>query len=165
MGTDAVTSWTARKDINIFKKHFILLPINIGRHWSLCVVVNPAHVSNVSCDNDTDGTQPFACILLLDSLIEGHDKYIVAKHVRKWLNAEWKRLTPEHGNVDPFNKLTMGVYTPESKFLSMPTFLCHYHNEGSCSHVSKYPVRTTHMIVVFLSAAMPLHFLCCVKGC
>ena len=125
-GTEAVESWTARKSINIFQKRFIFLPINKSLHWSLCVVVNPAHILNASCENDVDiegGAGPFPCILFLDSL-KAHRKDIVARHVRKWLNAEWNRLmAPQHGVCDPFNFSTMAVFTPRSKFFH---FLCSF---------------------------------------
>lgn len=139
-GTEAVKSWTARKNVDIFKKRYIFLPINKSSHWLLCLVANPAYVSNVSGDNDTQrfdcGTGPFPCILLLDSS-KVHPKDIVAGHVRKWLNGEWMRLmAPKHGGVDPFNTSTMAVFTPKSKFLSMPLFLCCCCNEYCRSHVS-----------------------------
>lgn len=122
-GTGAVESWTARKNIDIFKKRFVFLPINKSLHWSLCVVVNPAYIRNGSGELDTgiEGkTEPFPCILFLDSL-KAHRKDLVARHVRKWLNAEWKRLmAPLHGCVDPFSASTLPVYTPRSKFLSPP---------------------------------------------
>lgn len=39
-GAKAVSSWTSKKNINIFGKKFIFLPVNADLHWSLCVVVN-----------------------------------------------------------------------------------------------------------------------------
>ena len=107
-GTDAVESWTARKNINVFNKHFIFLPINKSLHWSLCVVVNPASIVDNPRGQDT-GLKPFPCILFLDSL-KIHRKDVVANHVRRWLNAEWNRLMkPTHGGLDPFTKITMKV--------------------------------------------------------
>jgi Ulp1 family protease len=40
-GTDSVTSWTAKKDMDIFTKKFIFIPVNQSLHWTLYVVVNP----------------------------------------------------------------------------------------------------------------------------
>ena len=167
-GTDAVESWTARKNIDIFKKCFIFLPINDRKHWSLCVVVNPAYITG-------GGTGPFPCILHLDSL-KAHSKDTVARHVNKWLNAEWKRLmAPKHGNVKPpFNSTTMAVFAPRSKFLSMPLFLCHYRDQQYCrvlslafTYMFQYPIRirTIPGIVVYSSAATPKHSSCYVKTC
>ena len=51
-GPDAVASWTAKKNINIFEKKLIFIPVNADLHWSLCVVVNPGLIANYF-DNDT----------------------------------------------------------------------------------------------------------------
>ncbi|KAL3903413.1 MAG: hypothetical protein SGILL_010456, partial [Bacillariaceae sp.] len=45
-GPAAVTSWTSKKNIDIFKKKLIFIPINKTMHWSLCVVVNPGEIEN-----------------------------------------------------------------------------------------------------------------------
>ena len=44
-GPEAVSSWTAKKNINVFKKKLIFLPVNADLHWSLCVVVNPGLIA------------------------------------------------------------------------------------------------------------------------
>lgn len=45
-GPEAVASWTAKKNINIFDKKLIFIPVNADLHWSLCVVVNPGLIAN-----------------------------------------------------------------------------------------------------------------------
>ena len=45
-GIQAVSSWTANKNINVFKKRLIFVPVNADLHWSLCVVVNPGLIAN-----------------------------------------------------------------------------------------------------------------------
>ena len=45
-GAKAVSSWTAKKKIDIFEKKLIFVPVNSDLHWSLCVVVNPGSISN-----------------------------------------------------------------------------------------------------------------------
>ena len=45
-GPEAVSSWTAKKNINIFKKKFVFIPVNADLHWSLCVVVNAGLIAN-----------------------------------------------------------------------------------------------------------------------
>jgi len=45
-GPEAVSSWTAKKSINIFKKKFVFIPVNADLHWSLCVVVNAGLIAN-----------------------------------------------------------------------------------------------------------------------
>jgi len=45
-GPEAVASWTKKKNINIFEKKLIFIPVNADLHWSLCVVVNPGLIVN-----------------------------------------------------------------------------------------------------------------------
>ena len=45
-GPDAVSSWTAKKNIDTFKKKFIFIPVNERLHWSLCIVVNAGKIEN-----------------------------------------------------------------------------------------------------------------------
>ena len=45
-GAKAVSSWTAKKKIDIFEKKLIFVPVNSDLHWSLCVVVNPGSIAN-----------------------------------------------------------------------------------------------------------------------
>ena len=45
-GAKAVQSWTANKNINVFKKRLIFVPVNADLHWSLCVVVNPGLIAS-----------------------------------------------------------------------------------------------------------------------
>jgi sentrin-specific protease 7 len=119
-GHDAVQSWTAKKNVDVFSKNFLFIPVNKSLHWSLCVVVNPGDIlrSSVSLvkseKNDFDNPSPGSCILFLDSL-QAHKKNDVAENVRKWLNAEWKR-TREDEKPYPFDRVTMKLYTPKSKF-------------------------------------------------
>ncbi len=47
-GPNAVTSWTEKKNIDLFQKKFVFIPVNADLHWSLCVVVNPGKVANNS---------------------------------------------------------------------------------------------------------------------
>jgi len=45
-GPESVASWTAKKNINVFQKKLIFIPVNAVLHWSLCVVVNPGLIAN-----------------------------------------------------------------------------------------------------------------------
>lgn len=112
-GVEKVSTWTAKKNIDIFEKKFIFLPVNRNLHWSLCVVVNPALIQ-LSYDDLVDGDEEYPCILFLDSL-KAHKKKIVAKHVRNWLNFEWNRLDKgkECGLTDPFTTKTMQLFDPK----------------------------------------------------
>ena len=46
-GPDAVSSWVEEKNINVFEKKLIFMPINADNHWSLCVVVNPGLIGSL----------------------------------------------------------------------------------------------------------------------
>ena len=45
-GVQAVASWTKNKNINVFTKRLLFLPVNADLHWSLCVVVNPGLIGS-----------------------------------------------------------------------------------------------------------------------
>ena len=118
-GPEAVSSWTAKKNIDIFKKRFIFIPINESLHWSLCVVVNPGFIDNEFKEGDDQSEdQDFPFILFLDSL-KAHRKNKVANKVRKWLNHEAKRLRKFADlfgdETPPFNKNTMEVFDPKGE--------------------------------------------------
>jgi Ulp1 family protease len=119
-GVNAVTKWTARKDIDIFEKKFILIPINKDLHWSLCIVVNPGKIPNGdrilpnmnNFEESADLDAPF--LLLMDSL-RTHNKGRIQSHIHDWLNSEAERL----GRFDDlkteagiFNKRTMPMFDP-----------------------------------------------------
>jgi Ulp1 family protease len=54
-GPKAVASWTGKKNINLFQKKLVFIPVNADLHWSLCVVVNPGKVTNwFDADTGTD---------------------------------------------------------------------------------------------------------------
>ena len=93
-----VLKWTT--DVDLFKKKFIIVPINDSLHWSLLVVVNPG---NFSADSNfiaapTSRRQNVACLLHLDSLGEKnfHDTGKIAKNISKWLQAEKNKHKSNH---------------------------------------------------------------------
>jgi Ulp1 family protease len=121
-----VKRWTEKKGIDIFEKKFIFIPINKTLHWSQCVVINPGAiiehnkgvVVNFAEEESFDQDAPFPCILFLDSL-KAHQKAQVAKNVKAWLNAEWKRLgKSDDPALAPFtsHRTSMTVFTPKSKY-------------------------------------------------
>jgi Ulp1 family protease len=81
-GTDSVTSWTAKKDMDIFTKKFIFIPVNQS--------LNPGAIMNQVLPPNDDA--PLSCLFFFDSL-RAYRKATIAKNVQNWLNAEWKRLT------------------------------------------------------------------------
>ena len=120
-GPAAVSAtWTAKHNIDIFKKQFVFIPVKHESldHLSLCVVVNPGAITNEYVDEDDQSEdQTFPCILFLDSL-KAHRKARVANKVCNWLNHEAKRLGKftellEGRNPKLFNKDTMVVIDPK----------------------------------------------------
>ena len=58
-GSEAIASWTEKKNINVFEKKLVFIPVNADLHWSLCVVVNPGLIAN-NLDSDLDPTEEHA---------------------------------------------------------------------------------------------------------
>lgn len=69
-GMEYVSSWVLqRNDSNLFDKCIIYFPINLDKHWSLCVAYNPSKVQDMvysNCHCTTEGEIPV--IIHIDSL-------------------------------------------------------------------------------------------------
>jgi sentrin-specific protease 7 len=121
-GPVAVSSWFAKKNVDIFKKRFVFIPTVDSLQWSLCVVINPGAISNEYAEEeDQSDDQDFPCILFLES-VTTHRKARIANKVRNWLNHEAKRLGKftqlfEANNPKPFNKDTMEVFDPRGEYV------------------------------------------------
>lgn len=85
-GPKSVQSWTEKKNINIFNKKMVFIPINQTLHWSLCVLIHPGAVGGPN-----EKRSKYPCMLFMDSL-RMHDSETVEKNVYAWLNQEWDRL-------------------------------------------------------------------------
>ena len=157
-GTDAVRSWTAKKNINIFQKKLIFIPINQSLHWSLCVVVNPGAIINASNDEGSSD-DPIACMIFLDSL-KAHRKAWVRTQVMKWLNAEWTRLKKEEDGTytgNRFTKKTFPIFDPVGKFaVSIALRLLLSSGVFSYHFLSQSLTKTTDGTVEFSFVAMPI---------
>jgi len=132
-GPEAVSSWTAKKNINIFSKKIIFVPVNADLHWSLCAVINPGLVcANADVDSGEQWeSHDAACILFFDSL-KMHQKERVAFNIRKWLNYEWNRVAKnKKKNMKRiFDKWTMRLFTPKIPYQTNScdcgVFVCRY---------------------------------------
>jgi asparagine synthase (glutamine-hydrolysing) len=117
-GAHGVTNWTAKKNINIFEKKLLIIPINKTLHWSMVAVVNPRHIvamekpENAGAGRSDD---PASFILFFDSH-KAHQIASIARRIRAWLNSEWKRLqlNLEFKRDAPFSPKTLVVYNPTS---------------------------------------------------
>lgn len=103
-GVASVTKWTMNKNIDIFTKKLVFIPINKALHWSLAVVVNPGAVADVDSDC-------CPCILFFDSL-RAHGKVKIEKNIHKWLNSEWGRLE-KSTETKKFTKATLPIVAPK----------------------------------------------------
>lgn len=127
-GVEAVSSWTAKKKLDIFEKKFIIIPINKNIHWSLFVVVNPGKAENGHdsfVENDDEVLEHPFC-LFMDSL-RVHKKAKMWKVIQQWLNAEAKRLGKFQrlGKIEPFNTQSLPIVDPKG-MLSYVSDLWYY---------------------------------------
>lgn len=124
-GPEAIVSWTKKKDINIFEKKLIFIPVNADLHWSLLVVVNPGLIANYY-NSDLPDTEDHSIILFLDSL-KMHNKNVYAKHIRQWLNSEHRRLERGEvgGIIDTFTHDSIPVVSPKSTYFNSICFILH----------------------------------------
>jgi Ulp1 family protease len=116
-GPEAVVSWTVQKNIDVFGKKYIFIPINqTHTHWSLCCVVNPGFILNnvKALKKDPRDDEPYPCMFFFDSL-SAPPKESMGRSVRKWLNSEWTRLkmgsNPDESQ--PFEPLSLLVHNPK----------------------------------------------------
>jgi len=58
-GPEVIASWTENKNINVFEKKLVFIPVNADLHFSLCVVVNPGLIAT-NLDSDLDPTEEHA---------------------------------------------------------------------------------------------------------
>lgn len=132
-GVSAVSSWTAKKNLDIFEKKFILIPVNKDIHWSLFVVVNPGKIENghdSTIENDDEVLEHSFC-LFMDSL-RAHKKNRMKNIIQNWLNAEAKRLGKfkRLGQIEPFNSQSFPVVDPRVPYQDNSwdcgVFVCRY---------------------------------------
>ena len=89
---ELVARWT--KEIDIFALDFLFVPVNMGSHWSLSVIVRPGLIKNInnnnepSQDTDADDSTNKPCIMFMDSL-DLHGSFDIAKKLRSYVEYEW----------------------------------------------------------------------------
>ncbi|XP_053201205.1 sentrin-specific protease 6-like isoform X2 [Panonychus citri] len=85
-----VKNWT--KNINIFEKDFIIIPINKSCHWFLAIICYPRKVPFMDeilpIEIEKNPKRP--CILFMDSLQSAHSKCGLAAPIRHFLTKEWE---------------------------------------------------------------------------
>jgi len=91
-GAASVDSWF--EGCNLFKRKFVIVPVNRQLHWILLIIINPGLLAST----DTDGGET-CCILALDSL--KINKKQLSKYcavLSCWLNREWAKTHPNSVN-------------------------------------------------------------------
>ena len=95
-GSSAVSRWTSKKNLDVFKKRFLLIPVHGRNHWSLIVVINAQDIAK-----ERRGTAGGAFgVVHLDSLMM-HSSRKIFGHVMKWLRSEYRRLRPLSSEFPP----------------------------------------------------------------
>ena len=112
-GVESVMSWTAKKNIDIFEKKYIFVPVNKDIHWSLLVIVNPGNIVSDDDDEAWNKNMEHPYILFMDSL-RAHKKSKLQKTLHTWLNAEAARLR-KFDRKDPYENLTCPVEIASGK--------------------------------------------------
>jgi hypothetical protein len=155
-GAEAVKSWTAKKNIDIFKKRLIFVPINKDLHWSLCIIVNPGAALLPSNKNKKKEDYPFCCMLFIDSK-KMHAPSKVQNNISKWLNSEWQRGGREHERTNPFNTKSLPLFSPKGKFSGNSLF-CSLRHRLTMSLFYQFLPRPMTMTVEFSFVAMRMQF-------
>ncbi|XP_042059680.1 probable ubiquitin-like-specific protease 2A [Salvia splendens] len=85
----SVRKWT--KNVNLFEKDYIFIPINFSLHWSLIIICHLGEAAQLKSKN-TDHASKVPCILHMDSIRGSHGG--LEKLIKSYLSEEWK----ERGN-------------------------------------------------------------------
>ena len=143
---DLVKRWT--KNVDIFEKDFLIIPIQILKHWSLTIIVRPGllmkspavkyhHIvdlDQISLKNTheekVDETN-YPCILFLDSL-RLHNQTTISTRLRSYLTFEWidkKKVLADGENLPdsikgPCSYLKMLPMLPFTDSTSFPSVDC-----------------------------------------
>ncbi len=84
-----VPNWVERRNnFSIFDKHIIYFPINLEKHWSLCVAYSPSKVHE-KVSSGFSSTDEVPVILHLDSL-KLHNSSVIAENIRTFFSDQWR---------------------------------------------------------------------------
>ena len=107
-----VSRWT--RDVNVFDKRFLIIPVNEFNHWILVIVC---------LQSDTFEDDPSPMLLLFDSL-GTCSLGKIGQRIRRWLSVEWERSNGESPHVEE---------EEEEDVASSPTSCCGFRRSGSYS--------------------------------
>ena len=89
-----VARWT--KNVNLFEKDFILVPVNLDYHWSLTVIVRPG----LLLERPVNDVMPLSALIELDDDDDDDDVMIVGQDEGK--TTSLKKLEDAEGNLPCF---------------------------------------------------------------
>jgi Ulp1 family protease len=120
-------NWT--KNVNIFAKNYIVVPINEDTHWYLAVIVNPSIGFVTSKEGTSNGApegintanaaqQPQVPVFIFDSLIDAESTKkhrLVAELLLEYLQLEFRDKKNEHNLQGvAYRKNACRIVTPEN---------------------------------------------------
>ena len=109
-GPDAILSWTD-KNVNVFERSIIFIPVNQSLHWTLLAVVNCGSIiSTETPNNETSAIYHF------DSCRTSHDTSKSANLIYDWLNTEMEKRGSNKNQGKCFNTTTLPLISPNGKF-------------------------------------------------
>ncbi|XP_053201198.1 sentrin-specific protease 7-like [Panonychus citri] len=99
-----VKTWT--KNVNIFHKDFIIMPINKSGHWFLVIICYPRKVPSMNeiLPNEIEKSPKRPCILFMDSAQIVNSELEFSEPIRHFLTKEWEYLQMSNKN---FSKSVM----------------------------------------------------------
>ena len=106
--------WLRNRQVDIFSYRIIFFPVNMHKHWSLCVAISPGtartyallqlHEDRLCCE--------FPCMLHLDSM-DYHSSVEIGNSIRQFFNECWKK---KHKNDNfMFNSNSYPIVCPIGK--------------------------------------------------
>ncbi|KAJ4873529.1 Cysteine proteinases superfamily protein [Raphanus sativus] len=117
-----VQKWT--KNVELFEKDYIFIPINFSFHWSLIIICHPSELVPSSVENPSR----VPCILHLDS-IKGSHKGGLVNIFPSYLREEWKarqgNTTTDLSRASNMQLISLELPQQENSF-DCGLFLLHY---------------------------------------
>jgi sentrin-specific protease 7 len=117
-----VQKWT--KNVDLFEKDYIFIPINCSFHWSLVIICHPGELVPSHVENP----QRVPCILHLDS-IKGSHKGGLINIFPSYLREEWKarheNTTNDSSRAPNMQSISLELPQQENSF-DCGLFLLHY---------------------------------------
>ncbi|KAL5703405.1 Ulp1 peptidase [Ranunculus cassubicifolius] len=99
-GRAALASYCkSTREVNIFEKDYVFIPVNFNLHWSLIVICHPGEIATIK-DEEIDKALKVPCILHMDSDSKrGFHKGLLS-YVQRYLWEEWKIHYAKTGSSD-----------------------------------------------------------------